>query len=86
MLIGAVVCLVHFAGFAFTLMVASVVWDSPHRSAWLAGLGGVYLVAGAIVAGLLWRRLRAWQPFAETKSQIKQDHQCLKELSKSIFH
>jgi uncharacterized membrane protein YqjE len=85
-LVAAVLALVHFAGFAFTLTVAAVVWDSPHRTAWLAGLGAVYLVAGTIVAGLLWRRLRAWRPFAETKSQLKQDHQCLKELSKSIFH
>jgi uncharacterized membrane protein YqjE len=85
-LAGVVICLVHCAGFAFTLMVAAFVWDSPHRGAWLAALGGVYLVAAAIAALRLSRRLRAWRPFAETKSQLKQDHQCLKELSKSIFH
>jgi uncharacterized membrane protein YqjE len=84
-LLGVVGCLAHCAGFAFTLMVAALVWDSPHRGAWLAGVGGGYLVAGGLVALLLWRRLRAWQPFAETKSQLKQDHQCLRDLSKAIF-
>jgi uncharacterized membrane protein YqjE len=86
LLLGAVSCLVIFAGFAFTLMAAALVWDSPHRGAWLAGLGGVYLVAAATVAFVLWRRVRDWRPFAETKSQLNQDQQCLKELTKSILH
>jgi uncharacterized membrane protein YqjE len=86
LLLGVLVCLVNFAGFAFTLMAAALVWDSPHRGAWLAGLGGVYLLAAATVSFLLWRRLRDWRPFAETKSQLNQDQQCLKELTKSILH
>lgn len=85
LLLGAIVCLVHFAGFAFTLMVAALVWESAHRGAWLAGLGGAYLLAGGVAALALWRRLRAWRPFAETKSQLHQDQQCLRELTKSIF-
>lgn len=85
-LLGVVACLVNFAGFAFTLMVAALVWDNAHRGAWLAGLGAVYLLSAAIVSFLLWKRLRDWKPFAETKSQLKQDHQCLRELTKSIFH
>jgi uncharacterized membrane protein YqjE len=85
LLLGAVVCLVNFAGFAFTLMTAALVWDSAHRGAWLAGLGAFYLTAAATVSFVLWRRLRDWRPFAETKSQLSQDQQCLKELSKSIL-
>lgn len=85
-LLGIVACLVIFAGFAFTLMVAALVWDSPHRGAWLAGLGGFYVLAAAAVSFVLWRRLKGWQPFAETKSQLNQDQQCLKELTKSILH
>jgi uncharacterized membrane protein YqjE len=84
-LCGLVLCLVLFAGFAFTLMVAALVWESPHRGAWLAALGGTYLLAGGVTAFLLSRRLRTWRPFAETKSQLKQDQQCLRDLTKSIF-
>jgi uncharacterized membrane protein YqjE len=86
MLIGVVALLVNLAGFAFTLMAAALVWDSAHRGAWLAGLGGLYGLAAAAVGYVLWRRLRAWQPFAETKSQLTQDQQCLKALTKSILN
>jgi uncharacterized membrane protein YqjE len=86
LLLGVVVCLVNFAGFAFTLMVAALVWDSGHRGAWLAGLGGFYAAAAGLTSFFLWRRLRDWRPFAETKSQLNQDQQCLKELTKSILH
>lgn len=86
LLIGIVISLVNFAGFAFTLMVAALVWDNEHRGTWLAGLGAAYLLGAAVVSLLLWQRLRDWRPFAETKSQLKQDHQCLRELTKSILH
>jgi len=86
LILGVVLCLVNFAGFAFTLMVAAIVWDGAHRGAWLAGLGGVYLAAAAIASFVLWRRLRDWRPFAETKSQLNQDQQCLKELTRAILH
>lgn len=86
LLLGIVACLVNFAGFAFTLMVAALVWDSEHRTAWLAALGGTYALGAAAVSFVLWRRLRAWTPFAETKAQLNQDQQCLKELTKSILH
>lgn len=78
--------LVLFTGFAFTLLVAALVWDSPQRGLWLAGLCGLYLIGSASAALLLMRRLRTWQPFAEVKSQLKQDHQCLSQLLQSIFH
>jgi uncharacterized membrane protein YqjE len=84
-LLAVGLCLVLFAGFAFTLMVAALVWDSPHRGAWLAGLGGVYLAGGAIIGLILWRRWQAWRPFAETKTQIQQDGQCLRSLAQTLF-
>ena len=34
---------------------------------------------------ILLRRLHTWRPFAETKSQLHQDQQCLRDLTKSIF-
>src|SRR3954469_20638526 len=68
-LLGATFCLAQLAGFAFTLMVAALVWDSAHRGLWLAGLGGLYLAGCGCSVLLLRRRLRIWKPFAETKSQ-----------------
>src|SRR5688572_14667568 len=75
-LLGIMLCLVLFAGFAFTLMVAALVWESPYRGAWLAGLGGTYLLVGGITGFILKRRWQSWRPFAETKAQIQQDGQC----------
>lgn len=86
LLLGVVACLVNFAGFAFTLMIAALVWDSEHRVAWLAALAGGYALAAGAVSFALWWRLRDWRPFAETKAQLNQDQQCLKELTKSILH
>lgn len=84
-LLVVILCLVLFAGFAFTLMVAALVWERPDRGTCLAGLGGFYLLAGGIAGFVLWRRWQAWRPFAETKSQLRQDGQCLRDLAKTIF-
>lgn len=84
LLAGAVAALALFAGFALTLLVASLVWELPNRGWWLGGLCGVY-VAGTVTAGLvLARRLRAWRPLGETQAQLQQDYQCLRHLLKSI--
>jgi uncharacterized membrane protein YqjE len=73
-----------FTGFALTLLLASLAWDSPHRIWWLAGLCILYLV-GAVVTGVaLVRRLRSWRPLEETQSQLQQDFQCLSKLIQSI--
>lgn len=72
------------AGFAFTLLVAALVWDGPHRGGWLAGLCAAYLLGGAIAALTLGRRLRTWRPFAEIRAQLRQDHQCLRQLIKQL--
>lgn len=84
MLAGAVAALVLFAGFAFTLLVASLVWDLPNRAWWLGGLFGVYLVAAVATGFSLTRRLRTWRPLGETHAQLQQDYQCLSQLLKSI--
>jgi uncharacterized membrane protein YqjE len=84
-LLGIALCLVLFAGFAFTLMVAALVWESAHRGAWLGGLCGAYALAATITGLILRRRWQSWRPFAETKSQIQQDGQCLRSLAQTIF-
>jgi uncharacterized membrane protein YqjE len=83
LLAGLVAALTLFAGFAFTLLVASLVWELPSRGWWLGGLCSLYVVA-AVTAGLmLARRLRDWRPLGETQTQLQQDYQCLSQLIKS---
>ena len=71
-------------GFALTLLVASVVWDSPHRFSWLVGMGLVYLAATIVTGLILHRRLSRWHPLGETRWQLQQDYQCLSTLIKSF--
>lgn len=78
------VLLTLITGFAVTLLIASIVWDSPHRLAWLAGMGLVYLAATATTGLLLHRRLSNWHPLGETRWQLQQDYQCLSTLIKSF--
>lgn len=84
MLAGAVAALVLFAGFAFTLLVASLVWDLPNRAWWLGGLFALYVVAAVAAGFSLTRRLRTWRPLGEIQTQLQQDYKCLSQLLKSI--
>lgn len=85
LLLGACALLFLFAGFTFTLTLTALVWDSPHRGAWLAGLCAVYLL-GAIASALSLRwRLQHWAPLAELRTQLQQDYQCLSRLIKSTI-
>jgi len=83
LLAGATGALLLFTGFAFTLLMASLVWDDPHRGWWLTGLCAAYLAGTATTAYILVRRLRTWQPLGETRFQLQQDYQCLNNLFKS---
>lgn len=83
LLAGATCVLLLLAGFALTLLVAALVWDSPYRGWWLTGLCAAYLVAAGTTFWRLKKRLRTWRPFAETQSQIQLDFQCLNTLLKS---
>ena len=77
--------IVLLLGFAITLLVASIVWDGPHRVAWMVGVCLVY-GGGAVGSGsLLLKRLRTWHPLQETQSQLEQDFQCLSKLIKSVL-
>jgi uncharacterized membrane protein YqjE len=83
LLAGLVAVLTLFAGFAFTLLVASLVWDLPSRGWWLGGLCCLYVAAAVTAAFLLARRLRDWRPLGEIQTQLQQDYQCLSQLIKS---
>ncbi|HWA28777.1 MAG TPA: phage holin family protein [Lacunisphaera sp.] len=85
LLLGAAALFAFLGGLALTLVFAGLVWDSPHRGWWLAGLGIAYFVTAAIVARLLRRRLTIWRPFAATRHQLQLDHQCLTQLIQAIL-
>ena len=74
-----------FTGFAITLLIASLVWDSPHRVWWLAGLCAVYCGAAIWTGMVLVQRLRTWRPLCETHTQLQEDFQCLSKLIKSAI-
>jgi uncharacterized membrane protein YqjE len=85
LLAGGTAALVLFTGFALTLLLASLVWDSPNRAWWLTGLTAVYLLGAGYTGYSLVRRLRTWHPLEETQSQLKQDYQCLSKLIKAAI-
>ena len=66
-------------------MVASLVWESEHRVAWMLGVFMVYASTAVWVGSILVKRLRMWQPLQETHSQLEQDFQCLSKLIKSVL-
>lgn len=72
--------LLLLAGMALTLLVAALVWTSPYRAWWLAGLALLHLGLAASAAAALRRRLHGWRPLAETCTQLREDYRCLHEL------
>lgn len=81
----ATVALALFTGFAITLLIASLVWDSPHRIWWLTGLCLGYLASATLTGLALVKRLRTWRPLSETQIQLHQDFLCLSKLIKSAI-
>ncbi|HET7537637.1 MAG TPA: phage holin family protein [Candidatus Didemnitutus sp.] len=75
--------LVLLAGFALTLLIAALVWASPQREWWLAGIALVYVLAAVLAAVALRRRLQLWRPLAEIQHQLSQDCACLRQLLSS---
>lgn len=82
--VGTVI-LALFTGFAITLLLASLVWDSPHRVWWLSGLCVLYLGSAFLTGFALVKRLRTWRPMSETTTQLQEDFQCLSQLIKSVI-
>lgn len=84
-LLGAFILLAFLGGVALTLTFAGLVWESPSRAWWLAGITMVYLGA-ATTAGLFLRhRLKSWRPLADIRNQLQLDHQCLTRLIRSML-
>ncbi len=84
LLAAGTIVLALFTGFAVTLLLASLVWDSPHRIWWLTGLCAIYLGSALATGFTLVKRLRTWRPMSETTSQLQEDFQCLSHLIKSV--
>lgn len=72
--------LLLLAGLALTLFWAALFWDTPYRAPALAALGVLECV-GALLATA--RARRAWRRcrfFEETRTQLKKDSACLREV------
>jgi uncharacterized membrane protein YqjE len=69
--------LVLLGGVAGTLAIAAAVWDRGDRGAILGLVTLVYLLCAAALGWWAARRLRCWQPLAETLRQLKEDCSCL---------
>lgn len=82
---AALYFLTLLSGVAFTLLVAALVWDSPHRAWWLGGLCALYAGGAAAAAWTLLHRWRTWQPLAETRAQLRDDRQCLTQVIGSVL-
>jgi uncharacterized membrane protein YqjE len=85
LLAGVVAVFIFLGGLMLTLTIAGLVWDSPHRTWWLAGISATCVGGAAIAVLALRRRLRAWQPFGEIRRQLQLDHQCLSQLIQAIL-
>jgi uncharacterized membrane protein YqjE len=85
LLLGLAALLALLGGFALTLTLTGLVWDSPHRVAWLTAMCVAYLLGAVATGFLLHRRMQAWRPFSEICHQLQQDQQCLTRLIRSIL-
>ena len=83
LLAGVAIGLLVFTGFALTLLMASMVWSSPNRSWFLAGLFVAYLTGTVATSRAVGRRLRAWRPWEELQLRLRSDRQNLDHLFKS---
>lgn len=84
-LVGVMALFAFLGALIMALTLAGLVWDSPHRAWWLAGMGVTSLGGAGITALILRRRLQSWQPLGEIRKQLQLDHQCLSQLIKAIL-
>jgi len=69
--------LLLLGGFAGTFALAAAVWSRADRGLIIGLLALAYLAASAALGYIAARRLRYWQPFAETRRQFSEDVACL---------
>ncbi len=82
LVLGAAV-LALLGGFAATLTFAALVWAHENRALLIGFLTLAYFLGAGGLAWFTVRRLRLWQPLAETRTQLRADHDCLGELLSS---
>lgn len=70
-------------GFALNFSVAAAVWHREDRGLILLLLALVQLAAAAALVVVCARRLRRWHPLAETRRQLREDCDCLQNLTPS---
>ena len=70
-------------GFAATLTFAAMVWSREDRTLLLGLLTLADFLGAGGLAWLTLHRLRTWRPLAETRTQLRADHDCLGELLSS---
>jgi uncharacterized membrane protein YqjE len=82
LVLGAAV-LALLGGFAATLTFAALVWAHEDRAQLIGLLTLAYLLGAGGLAWFTLHRLRTWRPLAETRTQLRADHDCLGELLSS---
>ena len=82
-MIGVSVALVLVGGMAATLAVAAAVWNRDDRGLILSLVAVGYLAVSAAFALVAARRLKTWQPFAETSRQLHADCACIQDIISS---
>jgi uncharacterized membrane protein YqjE len=71
--------LFFLAGVSGTFALAAAVWSREDRGLILGLLALAYLLGSAALGYLASRRLRSWQPLAETFRQLHADCACLRD-------
>lgn len=79
-LVAAATVALLLAGFALTLLVAAIFWDTPHRVTAICGLAGGEIVVGLVAGAWARRRWRSWEPLTNTRRQLQQDAECVREI------
>ena len=70
-------------GFAATLAIAAAVWGRDDRALILAAVALGYAVVCAALGWHGYRRIKAWNPFAETRRVFHKDCAAARELTGS---
>ncbi len=84
LLAGVAFGMLVFTGFSLTLLMASLVWTSPHRDWFLSGLVLAYLSCTFATTQALGRRLRAWLPLKDIQMRLRQGGRDLGNLLESV--
>lgn len=82
LLVGAAT-LVLLTGGVVTFFVTAAFWDTAYRLHAIGALGLLYLLAAALCWLRVRRLMAAFQPFAQTKEQLRKDAACVQLLMNS---